>query len=188
MTNYESDEEKLIKSLSPEDLTSNNEIISSVYDAIEEAPGQYDCDRTLYVLKNLLSKNHKFYYSLFIFDHYWNSGGMQRWMLEEPHEQNIEFLKVTIEAFKFFGDSKNAKLIELLLPKSSVWFKKIEALQSEDKPEEDFDKVYEEIDKYDKEFTPILFEESPTLINIHKDILENPKKYIIQAKKLEQTD
>ena len=171
------------------DISDSDILPDYVQAVIENAEGEFYDQKVRHAVENHFSIRTSQWHFVTSFLGLWGNGGMQSVLLCEGHE--IEHkqweLKNTAEAFRAFGCKKTAEFIEHLIPKSAEWSKAIAKLNAreangEDIPEEEFDKIWSEVDKFDDPFDEG-FEEDPDIYQaMTEDIRANPEEYLPPAK------
>lgn len=169
----------MLKKLSKDDLFRTNPLMEWMSATVEGSPGQLYEDKVLFALKNSIPKKAGFYFVMFQVDGQFGNGGMQQVLLQDPIPQNQELLKIAVEAFKAFGAERTSALLMDLVPKAKKWMERLESLEKQNADDSEFDKVYSEVDNYDRKYEKaIKWDKDPFKALIH-DIKKNPKAYIV---------
>lgn len=107
----------------------------------------------------------------------WGNGGMQAVALEYDPQINAEVLRRRAEAYKFYGDTETAALIDKLIPVAMAATKSLDEAEKRAAPDSDLEKIWATIDAFD---TP--YDEASGRFDIYEAILKhmhrNPGLYV----------
>jgi hypothetical protein len=107
----------------------------------------------------------------------WGNGGMQAVALEYDPQLNAEILRRRAEAYRFYGDTETASLIDKLIPVALAATKALDEAEKRNATDSDLEKIWATIDDFD---TP--FDQASGRFDIYeamlKDMHRNPRLYV----------
>lgn len=107
----------------------------------------------------------------------WGNGGMQAVALEYDPQLNAELLRRRAEAYKFYGDTETAALIDKFIPITLTATKSLDEAEKRDAPDSDLEKIWATIDAFDAPY-----DEASGRFDIYaamlKDMHRNPGLYV----------
>ena len=171
-----------LTSLSTNDLIDSNVLMNWISFLIDSSEERLFDDKMVDALRNTIPKKAGYYFAVFQFEGLWGNGGMQHVLLREELEQTQYLLKVTASGYEYFGSPKSASLVRELAKKTKVWMSKLMAMD-ENTPDEKYEVIWQEVDKYDDVFDKFNEKESDWYEALLKDIHTNPEDYTTIEKK-----
>jgi|GEM_PF-5868286 len=169
---------EVVETIEHDDLFNQNPISKWVFEVIEAVPGETFDQKELNALERHLPTNAADLHLIFQFDGRWGNGGMQAIILHDDPEYTLKFLELVSEAFRRQGCQPCADYVGKLREKTVAWTKTAKELEGTEGAEEDWEKLWGEIDAEDDSYDN-LTQESPSPYETIANVLKaNPKSFI----------